>query len=314
MRSLLVVVALGLGLAACASGREDPIPGSRDAGRRMDATVRIPDAGEPPVDGSAPIPDGGPVGTDSGPASTDAGPRIDSGPPCMDMDGDGFTARSCGGEDCNDRASAINPDVLEVCDSIDNDCNLMIDDTFECPLGATPAPCMTTCGTMGQASCNSACARGPCVAPAELCGNMCDDDADGLVDEMCSPTSMPPNDTCTTAIDITVAGTYMGDTCGGDNTLDLGAGAPGCSVPVTPGTPDVFYQVRTRPAGSSYVMRLTPGFAMQFVPSICSGNGGCGPFGDGTFSIGGGGGTTWYFAVERSDGGCGPFTMMVEGM
>jgi hypothetical protein len=54
---------------------------------------------------------------------------------------------------------------------------------------------------------------------------------------------------------------------------------------------------------------------MNAAPATCGGNGGCGPFGSDEFSISGGGpGMPWYLAVERSDGGCGPFTLVVDGM
>jgi hypothetical protein len=41
----------------------------------------------------------------------------------VDLDGDGFTPLSCGGGDCDDFASDVNPDMFEVCDDgLDNDC------------------------------------------------------------------------------------------------------------------------------------------------------------------------------------------------
>lgn len=125
----------------------------------------------------------------------------------------------------------------------------------------------------------------------------------------------PTNDTCTSAIDITGGGTFMGTTCCADDTLQLGTGGPGCASPVsTSPTPDVFYQIHTLPSGSNYRLVISPGFAIQFVPSICSGNGGCGPYpGTDDFTISGGGGTTWYFAVERGDGACGQFQLTVTG-
>lgn len=129
---------------------------------------------------------------------------------------------------------------------------------------------------------------------------------------MCTP---PTNDTCSSAIDITGGGTFMGTTCCADDTLQLGTGPPGCSSPVsTSPTPDVFFQIHTLPTGSNYRLVPSPGFAIQFVPSICSGNGGCGPYPPtNDFTISGGGGTTWYFAIERQDGTCGQFQLTVTG-
>lgn len=42
-----------------------------------------------------------------------------------DLDGDGFSANE---GDCDDENAAVNPDALEVCDGLDNDCNTKIDD------------------------------------------------------------------------------------------------------------------------------------------------------------------------------------------
>ena len=44
-----------------------------------------------------------------------------------DDDGDGYVAAMCGGDDCNDADSAINPDGAEVCDDEDNDCSGQVD-------------------------------------------------------------------------------------------------------------------------------------------------------------------------------------------
>ncbi len=314
-----------------------------DAGPRVDA--RAVDAG-PGVDAAS---------TDAGMfVATDAGVPIDAGAPvdagrsdagatcrgdidcndgvtctldrcmggaCMhlpaDADGDGHIVSGCsGGDDCNDMASAVHPGATEVCDGVDNDCSGMADDAagFECVLGSLGAACTTACSTAGTQVCNAVCRRGPCYAAAEVCGNMCDDTGDGMVDEGCGMS--PANDTCTSAVDVTANGTFMGNTCGADDTLLLGVPVPpGCDTPAGgAGTPDVFYMIRTRPAGSSYRLTITPGFVIQFVPSVCTGNGGCGPYRSSMdFTIGGGGGTIWYFAIERSGGGCGAFSLSVTG-
>ena len=44
-----------------------------------------------------------------------------------DMDEDGFDALATGGLDCDDTSSAVNPDAIEVCNGIDDDCDGRVD-------------------------------------------------------------------------------------------------------------------------------------------------------------------------------------------
>ena len=75
----------------------------------------------------------------------------------LDKDGDGHPPIVCGGDDCNDASGAAYPGHAELCDGLDNDCNLATDD------GATCA---------GLA----VCAQGSCACPAAAqCGNACVD-------------------------------------------------------------------------------------------------------------------------------------------
>jgi hypothetical protein len=57
-------------------------------------------------------------------------PFLGGGGGCEDdLDGDGYIADSCGGNDCNDDAFAINPGAAEICgDLTDNNCNGLIDE------------------------------------------------------------------------------------------------------------------------------------------------------------------------------------------
>lgn len=53
---------------------------------------------------------------------------LGGGDPC-DADGDGHEAQSCGGWDCDDTRPDVNPEVQEVADGIDNDCDGLVDES-----------------------------------------------------------------------------------------------------------------------------------------------------------------------------------------
>jgi hypothetical protein len=86
-----------------------------------------------------------------------------------DGDGDGF---SIDDGDCNDTNAAVNPDATEVCDSVDNNCNGLIDEGFD-----ADADGFSSCG--GDCNDNDAAIRPGAIEQA----NGADDDCDGFIDD-----------------------------------------------------------------------------------------------------------------------------------
>lgn len=55
-------------------------------------------------------------------------PSIPERKVCADKDGDGFSDKLCGGNDCDDSNPSVNPDAYDVCgDKLDNNCDGVID-------------------------------------------------------------------------------------------------------------------------------------------------------------------------------------------
>jgi len=88
---------------------------------------------------------------------------------CVDDDQDGFTENE---GDCNDGDATLNPDALEPCDGIDNNCDGFVDEGFD-----TDSDGFTTCND----DCDD---TNPAIYPGatESC-NQVDDNCDGLIDE-----------------------------------------------------------------------------------------------------------------------------------
>ena len=81
------------------------------------------------------------------------------------------------------------PTTVETCNKIDDNCNGQVDEGLQCsddtPKSCLPRAkqqCVTTCGTVGDQTCNNQGKFSDCVAPTEVC-NEKDDDCDGKIDE-----------------------------------------------------------------------------------------------------------------------------------
>ncbi|MBW2972335.1 hypothetical protein KY359_04835 [Candidatus Woesearchaeota archaeon] len=169
--------------AACAGGvmPSDELCGNGlddDCNGAVDETCPPEPAGlEPgaPVETPEPAPEAPPE-----PAAVDRVPERE----CIDLDGDGYGLGCARAFDCDDTDASVNPGAREVCNSVDDDCNTMIDDqlTRECGVSAVGVCRMGAerCIDGQWLYCNA-------VLPYdEVCGNGLDDDCDGQTDEDCA--------------------------------------------------------------------------------------------------------------------------------
>jgi hypothetical protein len=96
---------------------------------------------------------------------------------------------------CSPPAAAACATPSEICSGVDDDCDGTTDEGFACVLGGTES-CTTTCSTAGSRTCRPGCAWGDCAAVAEICGNSCDDDGDGYIDDGCTAISCTADSAC----------------------------------------------------------------------------------------------------------------------
>jgi hypothetical protein len=99
-----------------------------------------------------------------------------------DMDGDRFTAAM---GDCDDKNPAVNPQMPERCDGIDNNCNGKIDEIFE--VGGDCAVGVGACQVAGKTVCSASfgsvvCGGVPGKPTDEICDGK-DNDCNGRIDD-----------------------------------------------------------------------------------------------------------------------------------
>lgn len=106
---------------------------------------------------------------------------------CVDTDGDLFgRGPGCQAEDCDDTRADVFPGAVEICDDVDNDCDLDTDEGFS--LGQACTSHLGICAQQGVLQCTPAGIAGCSasglahLARAETC-NGTDEDCDGSVDE-----------------------------------------------------------------------------------------------------------------------------------
>lgn len=126
-RTWQIVTLTTMLLAACAQSRPASNPGDADVtdgGESGDSLGLADGEDEGGMDGA----DAGDPGGDS---AGDPGLPPGDSDPC-DRDADGYLARSCGGEDCDDDDRFVHPGVTDDCDFVDANCDGNLNDDREC--------------------------------------------------------------------------------------------------------------------------------------------------------------------------------------
>lgn len=156
-------------------------------------------------------------------------------PEGCDIDGDTYQNTTCGGTDCNDGNSLIRPGALEVCNSLDDDCDLIVDESCVDCSDDDIDTFSDTGGLCGAIDCNDA-----DIAIYPGATETCEDG----VDQDCSGDDLAP---CPPAVctDDDSDGYYQEFSCGGGiDCCDIGNETiAGCTVgnrtTIFPGSPEI---------------------------------------------------------------------------
>jgi subtilisin family serine protease len=94
---------------------------------------------------------------------------------CVDVDGDHYFAEACGGTDCDDSSVSVYPGAEELCNGIDDDCDVMLASEESDADQDGYLACADDCDDASEA-----------VHPgaSEICDNAIDDDCDELTDDL----------------------------------------------------------------------------------------------------------------------------------